>query len=324
MFVQGLYRVLPLLVKGVSRYFWTKVVCSGVMADHLLRIGELSRRTGVSPEVLRAWERRYGLFAPQRTDGGFRLYSASDVLRITEMKRLLADGVSANEAAQRITASPPGNTEPAPGPSLFEGRRDALLDALRSYDEGSAHTVIDQLLMKYSIETVMQLAFLPVLAEIGELWERGQLTVAAEHFASNLLRRRLGALTRGWEDGVGPKALLACPPDEEHDLPLLMFGIALGNRGWRITYLGARTPGAELTRTAKELRPAILVLASPDPEAFRSITDVVRDLGDVCPVAIGGAGANAEFAEATGALLLHGDPVAASTEVATMSWKGSS
>jgi hypothetical protein len=98
MFVQGLYRVLPLLVKGVSRYFWTKVVCSGVMADHLLRIGELSRRTGVSPEVLRAWERRYGLFAPQRTDGGFRLYSASDVLRITEMKRLLADGVSANEA----------------------------------------------------------------------------------------------------------------------------------------------------------------------------------------------------------------------------------
>jgi DNA-binding transcriptional MerR regulator len=274
--------------------------------------------------VLRAWERRYGLFTPQRTDGGFRLYSAADVLRITEMKRLLADGVSANEAAQRITASPPGDTEPPPGPSLVEERRDALLDALRSYDEGSAHTVIDQLLMKYSIETVMQLAFLPVLAKIGELWERGQLTVAAEHFASNLIRRRLGALTRGWEDGVGPRALLACPPDEEHDLPLLMFGIALGNRGWRITYLGARTPGAELTRTAKELSPSILVLASPDPEAFRSITDVVRDLGDVCPVAIGGAGANAEFAEATGAFLLNGDPIAASTEVAMMSWSRSS
>jgi methanogenic corrinoid protein MtbC1 len=239
------------------------------------------------------------------------------------MKRLIADGVSASEAAQRIAKPPSGDAEPAQGSSLLEERRDALLDALRSYDEGSAHTVIDQLLMKYSIETVMQLALLPVLAEIGELWERGQLTVATEHFASNLIRRRLGALTRGWEDGVGPRALLACPPDEEHDLPLLMFGIALGNRGWRITYLGARTPGDELARTARELRPSILVLASPNREAFHSVIAVVRELRDVCAVAIGGAGANAEFAEATGAFLLNGDPIAASTEVAMMSWSRS-
>ena len=294
------------------------------MNEALIRIGELSRRTGVSPEVLRAWERRYGLFTPQRTEGGFRLYSVADVARINAMKRLLAEGVSASEAAQRLASSLSPDVNVSAGWSLFDERRDALRHALLSYDEAAAHAVTDQLLMEFDAETLMRSAFLPILAEIGELWEAGQVSVAQEHFASNLIRRRLGALTRGWEDGIGPKALLACPPEEEHDLPLLMFGIALGNRGWRITYLGARTPEDELTRTAKDLRPSILVLASPDPEAFRPISDVVRELGDVCPVAIGGAGASADVAKSTGAILLHGDPIAASTEVAMMAWKGSS
>jgi DNA-binding transcriptional MerR regulator len=282
------------------------------MADeHLLRIGELSRRTAVSPEVLRAWERRYHLFAPLRTDGGFRLYSTADIARITAMKRLLAEGVSASEAAQRIVSGPALAQPLAEAPSLLKGRLDTLRRALLSYDETGAHATIDHLLMEFDAETVMRSAFLPLLSEIGRLWEEGRLSVADEHFASNLIRRRLSGLARGWEDGVGPRALLASPPDEEHDIPLLMFGIALGNRGWRITYLGARTPTEDLSRAVQTLHPDIVVLTSPSPGTFEAIAVPLRRLAGMVRVAIGGAGATPEFAEGAGVLLLEGDPVSA-------------
>lgn len=284
--------------------------------ENLIRIGELSKRTGVSPEVLRAWERRYGLFSPQRTEGGFRLYSAGDVTRINAMKRLLAEGVSASEAAHRLASSPADAAEVSPGSSLFDERRDALRHALLSYDEASAHAVIDQFLMEFDAETLMRSAFLPVLQEIGELWETGRISVAEEHFASNLIRRRLGGLARGWEDGVGPRALVACPPDEEHDIPLIMFGIALGNRGWRITYLGQRTPAEDLLKAVDALRPKLVVLGSPRADAYGDVIGPLRNIAGV-NVAIGGAGATADLARRMGAVLLEGDPITAAARVAS-------
>lgn len=287
--------------------------------ENLLRIGELSRRTGVTPEVLRAWERRYGLFAPQRTDGGFRLYSAADIGRINMMKRLLAEGVSASEAAHRIASAPVDAPVPAPDGSLFEARRDALAQALFAYDEASAHDAIDRVLMEFDAEVLMRFVFLPLLTEVGQRWEDGSLSVAQEHFASNLIRRRLSGLARGWEDGVGPRALLACPPDEEHDIPLLMFGIALGHRGWRITYLGQRTPADELLRAVETVRPELVVLGSPRQDAYR---ELIAPLGQTrgVRIAIAGAGATADLAERMGALLLEGDPISAADRVA--SWNG--
>jgi DNA-binding transcriptional MerR regulator len=288
----------------------------------LIRIGELSRRTGVSPEVLRAWERRYGLFAPERTEGGFRLYSAADVARISAMKRLLAEGVSAGEAAHRIAASQGEEPRSTPDQSLLKARRDALQYALLSYDESNAHAVIDHILMEFDAEILMRSVFLPLLAEIGELWEEGRISVAEEHFASNLIRRRLSGLARGWEDGIGPRALLACPPDEEHDIPLLMFGIALGNRGWRITYLGPRTPTADLLKAIESLRPRIVVLGSPREDAYSDLIAPLSNLPHDLHVAIGGAGATADLAERMGALLLEGDPISAAARVVSRSGVG--
>ena len=83
---------------------------------------------------------------------------------------------------------------------------------------------------------------LPYLRDLGERWERGEATVAQEHFASNVLRGRLLGLARGWGRGSGPRAVLACAPGELHDLPLIVFGLVLSARGWVITYLGPDTP----------------------------------------------------------------------------------
>jgi cobalamin-dependent methionine synthase I len=124
--------------------------------------------------------------------------------------------------------------------------------------------------------------------------------------------------TRGWNSPcVGPRALLACPPDEEHDIPLMMLGIALGNRGWRITFLGARTPVVDLVRAVETVAPAIVVLASPDAPGLAAMSACLGEIAQSARVAIAGAGATRTLADACGAMLLSGDPIAAANDITT-------
>jgi DNA-binding transcriptional MerR regulator len=189
-----------------------------------LRIGELSRRVGVSPELLRAWERRYGLLEPARTDGGLRLYSVGDVRRVRAMQAHLQSGLSAAEAARLARSGGGAAAERAEQPVLRDTRE--LRAALDGLDAQGAHLVMDRVLGRYTLETVLGSVVLPYLRDLGDRWERGEASVVQEHFASNLLRGRLLALARGWERGAGPAALLACAPGEQHDLPLILFGLA--------------------------------------------------------------------------------------------------
>ena len=199
----------------------------------VLRIGELSRRVGVSGHVLRAWESRYGVLSPTRSGGGYRLYSAADEHRVRRMKALIADGLSAAEAAQTVRDEarahrrvPPGSRA---GPSPCSGRRwlttsSALRQALDGFDEPAAQAVLDDLLTQLSLTSVLRDVVMPYLQDLGQRWEQGTASVAQEHFASNVLRGRLAGLARGWGAGTGPLAVLACPPGELHDLPLMVFG----------------------------------------------------------------------------------------------------
>ena len=116
-----------------------------------------------------------------------------------------------------------------------------------AFDEPAAQAVLDRLVSDLSVPAVLRDIVLPFLAELGQRWVRGTASIAQEHFASNLIRGRLAGLARGWGDGHGPRALLACPPGEMHDMALMIFGIALNRAGWRIDYFGADTPVGELT-----------------------------------------------------------------------------
>ena len=163
-----------------------------------LRIGELARRTHVSPDVLRAWERRYGLLEPQRTDGGFRLYTAADEDRVQAMVRHLGAGVSAGEAARLVLAAeaPPAGLTPS-----LDGVADELREALDDFDDARAQVVLDLLIARLSFDALARDVLLPYLHELGERWERGEVSVAQEHFASMVLRGRLLA-PRPW---LGPR-----------------------------------------------------------------------------------------------------------------------
>jgi len=281
-----------------------------------LRIGELSRRTGVAPELLRAWERRYGLFEPTRSSGGYRLYSDVDLSRVAEMQRNLAGGLSAAQAAARAiagpTGAPPGG---AAGDDRVARALTELTAALDAYDDAAAHAVIDRTLGELTTDAFLAGLVLPYLAELGARWERGEATVAHEHFASNLLRGRLLGLARGWDRGAGPRAILACAPGELHDLPLIAFGLALRARGWRITFLGADTPVDAAASAALETGPELLVVSATVSRRLRAAADELAGVAARVPVAIAGAGATPAIAERIGARLISGDPLSVADRV---------
>jgi MerR family transcriptional regulator, light-induced transcriptional regulator len=274
-----------------------------------LRIGEVSRRTGVSVDLLRAWEKRYGVLSPGRSEGGFRLYSDEDVDRVRAMQLHLGEGLAAAQAARLALES---EVRPAPTGSadLVSQDRAELDQALASFAEVQANAAFDRLLGTLTLDALLAEVLLPYLHELGEAWERGDVTIAQEHFASNVIRGRLLGLARGWGAGIGPYALLACPPGELHDLGLIAFGLALHSRGWRITFLGQDTPISTVAEHVRILQPDCVVVSAAEARPLTDSLDDLRRLAGSVPVALAGAGATQELAREAGATLLSGDPIA--------------
>jgi MerR family transcriptional regulator, light-induced transcriptional regulator len=274
----------------------------------LLRIGELSRRTGVTVESLRAWERRYGLLAPSRTAGGFRLYGEDDVARVLGMRANLERGLSASQAAQLAVVEETREGAQAP---VVDAEMSELAAALDAFDEVAAQRALDRLLATLTLDLVLRDVVTPYLHDLGERWERGDVTVAQEHFASNVLRGRLTALARAWDRGGGPRAVLACVAGERHDLPLVSFGLTLRGLGWRIAYLGADTPTASIVETAGRLSPAAVVVSGTVSGAFDAVATQLREVALHAPLYLAGAAASPRAARRAHATLLTGDVVAA-------------
>lgn len=275
-----------------------------------LQIGEFARRVGVSAAVLRAWERRYGLLEPVRSPGGFRLYTAEDADQVARMQQGLDQGLSAAQAARAAAASA------RPSDGLLENAAERLLAAIRAYDEAAVHEVLDESFAAFGLEAVLRDLILPGLAQVGREWEQGTLAVSQEHFASNVIRARLLSLARLWGRGVGPVAVLACAPGEQHDISLLAFGLVLRSHGWRIVFLGADTPIATLAQAAEGTGPALTVLASFDPSRLEAESAAIRRLARELPIVLSGPGATEQLCERLRVQRLDGDLIIAAREIA--------
>ncbi len=274
-----------------------------------LRIGEFARRVGVSPELLRAWERRYGLLQPIRSRGGFRLYTSEDAERVSRMKAALDEGLSAAEAARRALA----HARRSEG--LLDDACERFLVAARRYDEAAAQSVLDEALSAFALDTVLRELILPVLRRIGDEWAAGTLEVGQEHFASALVRARLLALSRLWGRGGGPLAILACPPGEQHDIGLIAFGLLLRTFGWRIVFLGADTPLSTLGQAVATTGPRLVVVASMQGALLEAVAADLRRLARAAPVVLSGPGASEELCGRLRVARLDGDLVAAAAAV---------
>jgi MerR family transcriptional regulator, light-induced transcriptional regulator len=277
-------------------------------------IGELSRRLGVSTDLLRKWELRYAVLNPERTPGNQRLYSRVDEARARVMLRHLQEGMPAAQAAELAIGARFRIANAATTATAIEKAahtRAALRDALEIYDETSADQALEKLLANFTATAVIRDVLLPYLYDIGQRWAAGEVSVAQEHFVSAFTHSRLLSFARGWDRGLGPRAVLACAPDEQHTLGLIAFGIALHQLGWRITYLGADTPVSAIAEAADRVAPRLTTVAAAIPHRIEPLIPQLRDLAVGQTVALGGAGTSRELANACGAVHLPDDPISA-------------
>jgi DNA-binding transcriptional MerR regulator len=185
----------------------------------LVQIGDLARRVGVRVDTLRAWERRYGLLDPHRSTGGFRLYSRDDEATVRVMISEIDRGYPPAQAAKLALAragsrdnhgddraAPPemSTTESLADLTHLAAIRSELYRALLGFDGGRAHHLLDELFAEFTLNAVLRDVLLPCLQQIGTGWAAGDVSIAEEHFASQLIRDRLLGLARDWDQGRGP------------------------------------------------------------------------------------------------------------------------
>jgi hypothetical protein len=266
-----------------------------------ISIGEMSERAGFPAETLRAWERRYGLFSPQRTGGGVRRYGALDIERGRQMGDLLRAGWAPGRAARHILSGGAEERTEREGP--LAGLREDIWAALVRMDGTAISSALDAALVMSGTDAVLRELILSNLRRLGDEWAAGRITIAQEHYGSNLMRARLLAVDKDWLAGLGPLALLACPAGELHDLPLVAFGLALRQRGWRVACLGADTPLLAVDDAVRLADPQVVVLYSADWAGLGDPRDGLSRLGSRGSLYLAAESAR-ELAEAAGASLL--------------------
>ncbi len=259
------------------------------------RIKRVAHLTGINPATLRAWERRYGLVAPDRTSAGYRLYSDEDVAMLSRIKSLVDEGLTIGEAILRVRRGPGSLPADLLGPAVHEVRF-RLVESLLSYDRRGAlddYQQVASLPAGRRVEEVL----IPVMHDVGDLWERGEAGVCEEHFASAFVREKLMGILENLDSGSarGPEALCAGVPGEQHEFGLLGAAVHLAIRGWRLVYLGPEVPLDELHRVLHARRPALFCTSVVNRMAAADFRALVRALRAAAPpeteVVIGGRGA---------------------------------
>jgi MerR family transcriptional regulator, light-induced transcriptional regulator len=248
-------------------------------------IRTIVQETGIPPATLRAWERRYGVLSPSRSEGGYRLYSERDIAILHWLKRQVDSGVSISRAVALLEIRHPGSEDAmalAPAKTgLPAGARspaalsEDLLTALLTFDEARADAVLSEAFAIYPVEQVAEEVLAPTLLEVGERWHRGEATVVQEHFATALLRRRLNVMFHAYDQpATGPLAITGAAPTEWHDVGILLVSLALRRNGWRVIYLGQNVPTDQLLQEIRRLRPDLVCLSATTREGALELTEV--------------------------------------------------
>jgi MerR family transcriptional regulator, light-induced transcriptional regulator len=260
----------------------------------MYRIKRVAHLTGINPATLRAWERRYNLISPRRTDSGYRLYSDEDVAMLMRLKQLIDEGLTISEAIARAGRGHPPLPPDAPAPALLELRVE-LRDALLRFDRPAALAAYDRAAHLRPEHRVEQL-LLPTMRELGDLWEHGDAVVSQEHFASAFVREKLSQTIAALDTGIasGPEGVCAGLPGELHEFGLMAAAVRLAGKGWRVLYLGADVPLDDVRRIVRERRPQMLCTSAVmrlDADEFRALAAELRGMAPRdTAVVIGGAG----------------------------------
>lgn len=287
----------------------TSLASSALKQEELFPIREVSRLTGVNPVTLRAWERRYGLIQPTRTDSGHRLYSQADIDAVRSILAWIERGVAvskvgsilAKSASSRSVATPAYNDVVSDDWSQWQ---DQLRSALQNFDESRLERVYGQIFSCYPLQVVFQSIFMPVWQELllrqDEVGQRGEWLML-----DGFLRGRCWQRLQLGRDDSRERVLLVALPGHCRELELLVAALLLGNQGVDVAVMGPGVPMADLALVCERMQPQALVVFSNQPPGDEFPRQLARlALGLECPVLL--AGDSADLAEES----LAGSPIA--------------
>lgn len=287
-------------------------------------IKEIEERSGVAAATLRQWERRYGFPRPQRSSGGYRLFSDDDLANIVQMQAFVAKGVPPSRAAQLVRETVPeqlGGRSPAELAAELGG-------ALRALDAARAERILSEAHAVHTFDDVLLAVIAPAMMEIGDLWHAGEVNVATEHFASQFIQGRLRLLLTLMPHSSGARrALVACAPGELHELGALIVAIVLSRQGFDITYLGQATPLQDLAAMANETAADAVLISASLPEAIERLREErVLLRSHSAPILFGGRAfeGSPEAAEELGGVFLGNDLVESRAAISQVVGSGSS
>lgn len=259
----------------------------------------VSDQLGLAPGTLRAWEQRYGIVHPTRSDTGYRLYDEADLEALRTMSSLVASGMQPAQAAEQVRSGRVSHhrAEPADGAAGLPDPR-ALVSASRTFDTRALEETLDTAFAAASFEYVIDVWLMAAMAAVGDAWARGDLDVSQEHFISaGVMRRLASAFDAAGRVRSGRHVVTGLAPGATHEIATLAFAIMLRRAGLRVTYLGPDLPVASWVEAVRTIRPDAVVIGSPRTEDAGAATAVVRALHETAPqvrVFLGGPGAPPE------------------------------
>lgn len=231
--------------------------------EAMYTIKKVSEMVGIPTVTIRAWENRYHIITPKRSDGGHRLYNHEDINTLTWLKKQIdKNNLKISEAIHLFDREFPNGFHVKQEESnreyersfiqTYEDLNDKLYLALIDLNTLKANQLIDLAFSLYHFEDVFHKLLSPVLFRIGAEWESGKITVAQEHFSSELILQRFTQFFRALPTNKQlPKVLAFCPEGENHHIGLMLFSLFLRNKGIEVIYLGANTPYEGLSELIK-------------------------------------------------------------------------
>ncbi|MCL6510377.1 MAG: cobalamin-dependent protein [Anaerolineae bacterium] len=258
--------------------------------EPIYNVKAISRQTGVAAATLRAWERRYGVPSPPRTDSGYRLYSARDVAIVRWLKLQIENGMSISQAVHLLrsleaqsadgqAAGPAGERGQSDAPSSYQRLHDEIVAAAIEFDEGRIEYALGEAFSLFPVEDVCLNLIQRVLVTLGDKWHVGEINVGVEHFATNIMRRRLLALMAASPPVSREGRIVSgCAPGEYHELGILMLSLFLRRRGHEVIYLGQNIAAMRFQEMLSKARPDLLLLSASGLVAAANLLEVAEEL----------------------------------------------
>ena len=250
-------------------------------------------QTGIRPVTLRAWERRYEILNPHRSDNRYRLYSERDVAILRWIKSRVDNNTPISSAVQELRTMLKTGIFPEAiptAPTILPARRDTppsqyarqLYQALIAHDESRASDLLREAQALFDLNTICVNVITPALADIGNDWYNGKVRITTEHFASALIRGKLLTLLQAYPTKRSAAYLLVgCAPTEQHEISSLMFAVMLRAAGYRVEYLGPDIPIDDLVEYAAEEHPDMVILTATMEESALELKRAQEKLGKI-------------------------------------------